>query len=82
MGIVKDKLPPPVPPIAVDRELLFLATELAEGREGRLPERLDDSLTPEMRFEVSFEVDPAVAVDRDSVVWEDSEVRDVMDTVV
>ena len=79
MGIVNDKLPPP---IAVDRELLFLVTELAEGREGRLPERLDDSLTPEIRFEVSFEVEAAVAVDWDSVVCEDSEVRDVMDSVV
>jgi hypothetical protein len=80
LGIAKDKLPP----LAVgNRELLlFLVTELAEGREGRLPERLDDSLTPERRFVVSFEVEPAVAVDRDSVVWEGNEVRDIMDTVV
>lgn len=75
LGIVKDKLLPP----AVDRELLLLVTELAEGREGRLPERLDDSLTPDRRLEVSFEVVVVLAVDR--VDCEGNEVRD-MDSVV
>lgn len=74
-GIVKDKLLPP----AVDRELLFLLTELAEGSEGRLPERLDDSLTPGRGLEVSFEVEAVVVVDR--VDCEGNEVRD-MDSVV
>ena len=76
LGTVNDKLPP----LAEDSKLLLLVTELAEGREGRLPERLDDSLTPERRFKVSFEVEAAVVVDRD--VCEDNEVTDVMDSVV
>ena len=75
LGIAKDK---PLPP-AIDRELLLLVTELADGRDGRLPERFDDSLTPERRFDVSLEVEEVVV---DRVVCEGNEVTDVMDSLV
>ena len=72
LGIIKDKLLP-----AEDKEVAPFVVALADGRDGRLPDRLDDSLTLGRGLEVSFELEAAV----DRVICEDNEASDVVDSV-
>lgn len=57
-GAIKDKLPPE------DIEVFVAVIEAtAEGRDGRLPDKVVDNLTPDKGFGVPFELATAVVVD-------------------